>query len=98
MISIGKSAINEILENNKNPENFKIDFQENFKNKSFEIWIEKQKTFTIRPPKINISNSRQDFNFWNLIKIHEIRENARKLLGDENFQKRLSRKLQKLKL
>ena len=76
-----------ILKNNKNSENFKIDFQENFKNKSLEICIEEQKTFTIRPPKINISNFRTDFNFWNLIKFHEIRENSQKLLQNANFQK-----------
>ena len=87
-----------ILKIIKNQENFKIDFQENFKNKSFEICIEEQKTFTIRPPKINISNSRHDFNFWDLIKIQEIRENVRKLLEYVNFQKLFSSKLQKLKL
>ena len=76
-----------ILKNNKNSENFKIDFQENFKNKSFEICIEEQKTFIIRPPKINISNFRTDFNFWNLIKFYEIRENSQKLLQNANFQK-----------
>ena len=84
-----------IQENNKNYENFKNDFQENFKNKSFEICIEEQKTFVIRPPKINISNSRTDFNFWDLIKIHEICENVRKLLEYVIFQKLFSSKLQK---
>ena len=87
-----------IQENNKNYENFKNDFHENYKNKSFEICIEEQKTFTIRPTKINISNSRTYFNFWDLIKIHEICENVRKLLEYVNFQKLFSSKLQKLKL
>ena len=69
--------IYEILKNNTFFENFLNSFRENIKNKSCGIWIEEQKTFTIRPPKINISNSRTDFNFWDLIKIHEIRENVR---------------------
>ena len=68
-----------ILENEKNLGNFKNDFRGNFKNKSFELCIEEQKTFTIRPPKINILNSRTDFYFENLIKIHENRGNTRKL-------------------
>ena len=76
-----------ILKNDKNRENFKNGFRGNFKNKSFELCIEEQKTFTIRPPKINISNSRTDFHFWNFIKIHGIHENARKLYQNQVFQK-----------
>ena len=72
------TEILEIWENNGNFENFKHDFQENFKNKSCEIWIEEQKTFIIRPTKINISNSRANFHFGNFIKIYEIRENVQK--------------------
>ena len=80
MILIGKSMkFLKILKNDKNRENFKNGFRGNFKNKSFELCIEEQKSFTIHPPKINISNSRTDFHFSNLIKFHENRGNTRKL-------------------
>ena len=59
-------GFHEILKNNKNFENFKNDFQENFLRESFQICIEEQKTFTIRPPKINISHSRTDSDFLTL--------------------------------
>ena len=47
-----------ILKNMKKFENIKIGFHGNFKNKSCWELVKEQKTFLLRPPKINISSSR----------------------------------------
>ena len=47
-----------ILKNMKIFENFKNGFHGNFKNKSCWELVKEQKTFLLRPPKINISSSR----------------------------------------
>ena len=50
-----------ILKKSKILENFKNCFRENFKNKSYQEQVEKQNTFSLRPPKINISSFRRSF-------------------------------------
>ena len=71
-----------ILKNNKNYENFKIGFRENFKNKSCRVWVNEQKTFLLQPPKNNISSFRTPFSseFWHF------RQNIRKYWWFLNVQ------------